>query len=301
MSGAIVITRAGPLASVQDEGRFGQLEHGVTASGPMDRRGFRLAGAMLGVAGAAGIEITAAGIRLRLDGGSCRVGLAGGAFGARHNGVAADWPGVLRLDDGDVLEITPGLAGNYGYLRFDHELLVPMVLGSQATNSRVGLGGLDGRAMQAGERLGLGRKADVRVVGPADLSSEGPIRVIWGIHAELFSAAVRNRFAEETLVVSGRMDRMGVVLDDRAGIFAGVSSLSLVSDPIVAGDIQILGNGTPTVLMRDHQPTGGYPRIATVISADLDRLAQMRPGTELRFLPVTVEHAHIIARAGGGA
>ena len=79
---------------------------------------------------------------------------------------------------------------------------------------------------------------------------------------------------------------MGVKLEDAAGIFQDQRRLSLVSDAIVPGDIQILGDGTPIVLMRDHQPTGGYPRIATIVSADLDRFAQMRPGTAVIFRPV---------------
>ena len=111
----------------------------------------------------------------------------------------------------------------------------------------------------------------------------------------------RNRSARAlspgTLKVSTKLDRMGVRLEDPSGIFAASRALSLVSDAIVPGDIQILGDGTPIILMRDHQPTGGYPRIATVITADLDRLAQMRPGSELRFLPVTVAHAHTLAGA----
>jgi allophanate hydrolase len=96
------------------------------------------------------------------------------------------------------------------------------------------------------------------------------------------------------------MDRMGVRLDDIEGVFADVAGLSLVSDAIVPGDIQILGDGTPVVLMRDHQPTGGYPRIATIISADLDRFAQMRPGTRVTFESVTLAHAQNL-RTGGGA
>jgi multidrug efflux system membrane fusion protein len=85
--------------------------------------------------------------------------------------------------------------------------------------------------------------------------------------------------------------RMGVRLVDPGAVFSELKQLSLVSDAIVPGDIQILGDGTPIVLMRDHQPTGGYPRIATIVSADLDRFAQMRPGTEIRFRPVALEHA----------
>ena len=93
------------------------------------------------------------------------------------------------------------------------------------------------------------------------------------------------------------MDRMGVRLADDGKVFAGASILSLVSDPILAGDIQILGDGTPIVLMRDHQPTGGYPRIGTVISADLDRFSQMRAGEAVAFEPVSVEHAQRLLRS----
>ena len=91
---------------------------------------------------------------------------------------------------------------------------------------------------------------------------------------------------ETSFRVTTGLDRMGVRLEDPAGLFREQRRLSLVSDAIVPGDIQILGDGTPIVLMRDHQPTGGYPRIATIVSADLDRFAQMRPGTELVFRPV---------------
>jgi allophanate hydrolase subunit 2 len=121
--------------------------------------------------------------------------------------------------------------------------------------------------------------------------SSGPIRVIWGLHADGFARQVRQRFVEEPFAVSARMDRMGMRLDDRGGVFREVRVLSLVSDAIVPGDIQVLGDGTPIVLMRDHQPTGGYPRIATVVSVDIDRFAQLRPGSEVRFEPVTLAHA----------
>ena len=90
---------------------------------------------------------------------------------------------------------------------------------------------------------------------------------------------------------------MGVRLTDSERVFADATILSLASDAIVPGDIQILGDGTPIVLMRDHQPTGGYPRIATVVSADLDRFAQLRPGTAVAFASVTVEHAHALLRS----
>jgi 5-oxoprolinase (ATP-hydrolysing) subunit C len=117
------------------------------------------------------------------------------------------------------------------------------------------------------------------------------------MHADLFDAELRRQFLSATFTVSRQLDRMGVRLDDPEGVFGSAANLSLASDAIVEGDIQILGDGTPIVLMRDHQPTGGYPRIGTIISADFDRFAQFRPGSPVAFKPVTVEHAHQLLRS----
>lgn len=297
MSAVLTVTRAGPLATIQDMGRFGMLRHGISQSGPMDAGAFRRSGAQVG-AGLGGIEITTAGIALRLESGSCRVGFDGGDFEVRHNGLLLQWPGFASLVPDDTLAITPGRWGNYGYLRFDGTLDVPEVLGSMATNSRARLGGVDGRALRAGDRLQVvGRGSGSPQTMPAPALGDGPIRVTWGLHADVLPLALRQRFVASNFVVSSRLDRMGVRLEDESGVFAGATILSLVSDAIVPGDIQILGDGTPIVLMRDHQPTGGYPRIATVITADLDRFAQMRPGTPVAFEPVSVEHAQALLRS----
>ena len=297
MSAILSIARAGPLATVQDDGRFGMLRHGISASGPMDRRGFAEAGALAG-GGRGGIEITMAGIELRVQSGRCLVGLAGGHFVAKLNGKTHDWSSVARLKAGDELAVTPGAWGNYGYLRFDADLAIAPVMGSIATSSRARLGGLAGRMLQVGDVLELTGKAgtSARVAGsPAPAAV--PIRIIWGLHADLFDAAMRERFLTSEFAISRHLDRMGVRLEDAAGVFSGATILSLASDAIVLGDIQILGDGTPIVLMADHQPTGGYPRIGTIITADLDRFAQLRPGTPVAFEPVTVEHAHKLLRS----
>jgi 5-oxoprolinase (ATP-hydrolysing) subunit C len=175
------------------------------------------------------------------------------------------------------------------------------VMGSIATSSRARLGGLDGRVLRAGDVIELTVRAGAAAPATAEqpLVLDGPVRVIWGLHADMFPAALRQGFLASTFRISSRLDRMGVRLEDGEGVFAEAGSLSLVSDAIVAGDIQILGDGTPIVLMRDHQPTGGYPRIATVISADLDRFAQLRPGSPVAFVPVTVEHAQALLRGRG--
>jgi biotin-dependent carboxylase-like uncharacterized protein len=290
---AIRIERAGPLCSIQDRGRFGMLRHGVSASGPMDAGAFRLAGTLAASGAGSGIEFTTAGLAFAVEAGTVRAGCAGGDFELRVNGHPRAWPAALGLNAGDRVAISPGSAGNYGYVRFDGEVEVPVVMGSRATNLAVGLGGLEGRALRAGDRVGLLEPAPLDEVEPeaANGAEEGPIRMVWGLHADLFLPAVRARFLSSGFRVSGRLDRMGTRLEDRRGVFAGVQRLSLVSDAIVPGDIQILGDGTPIVLQRDHQPTGGYPRIATVIGADFDRFAQLRPGNEVRFVPVSVARA----------
>lgn len=300
MSAVLAIMRAAPLTSIQDHGRLGMLRHGISASGPMDGAGFELAG-VLGGGGGGGIEFTTAGLEIRLASGQCRVGFAGGDFVARLNGTRIDWPGSTAMGEGDVLAITPGPWGNYGYARFDADIDVPLVLGSRATSSRARLGGIDGRSLRVGDVVALtatrgGRPA--ATFARRDPQS-GPIRVTWGLHADLFPSALRQRFVGGGFVISSSLDRMGVRLADPEAVFADTAILSLASDAIVPGDIQILGDGTPIVLMRDHQPTGGYPRIATVISADLDRFAQLRPGTSVAFQPVTVEHAHALLRSRG--
>lgn len=297
MSAILSITRAGPLATVQDDGRFGMLRHGISASGPMDRKAFGEAGTLAG-AGQGGIEITMAGIELKVQSGRCLVGLAGGDFTAKRNGKTLDWPGVARLKAGDVLSVTPGRWGNYGYLRFNANLAIAQVMGSIATSSRARLGGLAGRALQVGDVIELTGKAESEPETMVPTAPQtGPIRIIWGLHADLFDARVRERFLASEFAISRHLDRMGVRLDDAAGVFAGATILSLASDAIVLGDIQILGDGTPIVLMADHQPTGGYPRIGTIVTADLNRFAQLRPGTPVAFEPVTVEHAHQLLRS----
>lgn len=295
MSAIIRITRAGPLTSIQDEGRFGMLRHGISASGPMDRASYDAAGQRAG-AGAGGLEFTMAGVELKLTSGQCRVGFAGGHFLARHNGQVVEWDSAVTLAAGDIFAVTPGSTGNYGYLRFDGDIVANPMMGSIATSTRVGLGGLDGRALQVGDVIEIsGSGTSPEKPSPLE-PAQGPIRVIWGLHADLFTQALRQRFVEAEFTISSRMDRMGVRLEDSNKVFAEASILSLVSDAIVPGDIQILGDGTPIVLMRDHQPTGGYPRIATVITADLDRFAQLRPGTAVAFTSITVEHAQALLR-----
>ncbi|NGP17557.1 5-oxoprolinase subunit C family protein [Devosia aurantiaca] len=296
MTTLLQIERAGPLTTIQDHGRFGLLQHGISASGPMDRGAFDRAGRRAGAADDSGIEFTQT-LDLTVAGEPVRIGWDGGVFRARINGLDVPWPHSTVVSKGDCLSIIPGPSGVYGYLRFGKMLELPSVLGSRATSSRSRLGGLGGRMLQAGNELTLIGEGLPPQHITDDPGTDGPIRFIWGVHSEHFSRDVRQHFATATFRVSAAMDRMSVRLIDAENVFKGASILSLVSEPVMPGDIQILGDGTPIVLMRDHQPTGGYPRIGTVISADLDRFAQLRSGSSVAFAPVTVEHAHQLLRS----
>ena len=301
------ILQAAPLTSIQDQGRFGCLVHGVSASGPMDRTAYDDAGDMLRdagkIPGQGALEFAAGRLEIAVREGEITMAASGGNFSLSINSRPVPWNDVAALARGDRFAITPGPAGNYGILRFDKEMDIRPVLGSLSTNTKAGLGGLHGRTLRNGDKVLLLPIANTEQAEKSKQDTShrlrnaaGPLRVIWGLHAPLFPLRQRNAFLKATFRISRFLDRMGVQLEDSAGIFADTRSLSLVSDPVVAGDIQILGNGTPVVLMRDHQPTGGYPRIATIISPDLDRFAQMRPGSDVQFRPVTVAHAHAILK-----
>lgn len=299
MSASLLLTRVGPLTSIQDSGRTGALHHGITASGPMDRLGWCNAGCLTEGLSETCIEFTTAGLDFVVENEKITAGFAGGDFSISVNGRAQPWPTVLHLEVGDMVCIKPGKSGNYGYARFNANLDVPKFLGSRSTNTVVKLGGLLGRALEVGDRLELIKDTRISTDRPRQIQSlqnTTDIRVIWGIHADLFSADVREKFVNSVFTISPQMNRMGVKILDDGDVFASAKILSLVSDSVVAGDIQILGDSTPIVLMRDHQPTGGYPRIATVISADINRFAQMRPGSKFSFRIVSLERAQKLAR-----
>jgi biotin-dependent carboxylase-like uncharacterized protein len=292
------IERAGALATIQDEGRFGALVHGVGASGPMDRSAFLRAGRHIGASGSAGVEVSVLGITAVVEEGSIAIGWDGGAFSVMVNDLSLDWPGSALLKTGDRLTVAGGPAGNYGYLRFGGELNLPPVMGSRSTSLRVGLGGLEGRSLQGGDRIEIAG-SEMFASAPVEPRAvdEGPIRFIWGLHAEIFSASIRDKFVTSSFRISSQMDRMGVRLRDEARVFEQSRNLLLISEPVVVGDIQILGDGTPIVLGRDHQTTGGYPRIGTVITADLDRFFQLRPNSEITLSPVGLDHAQALLRS----
>ncbi|MCF4098337.1 biotin-dependent carboxyltransferase family protein [Maritalea mediterranea] len=296
----LTLQRVSPHSTVQDAGRTNGLQYGLSASGPMDRPAFDQCLTLLGEAAATGLEFTFLGLSFTYEGPAMAMAGAGGEFLLSINGAAQNWPVKTELHDGDKVDIQTGPNGMYGYVRFAADIDVPLLLGSKSTNLAAQIGGLSGRALAIGDEISLKQGAVLTAaqhVKDPPLQEPDPVvtlRVLPGLHADLLGPNIWHNLFEHEFQISASTDRMGVRLVDAHDRFASMEKLNLISDAVVPGDVQILGDGTPVILMRDHQPTGGYPRIATLIDKDLDRAAQLRPNTRIKFQSISLEKAHYL-------
>ncbi|MGQ0663324.1 MAG: biotin-dependent carboxyltransferase family protein [Pseudomonadota bacterium] len=295
MAAVLKLVLASPFATLQDLGRIGYQRYGVSGSGAMDKVSMRAANLLVGnPPGEAAVEFTLTGGEYALEGGACRLAVAGGEFAIAIDGRPAACYRSLTLASGQRLRIGAAADALRGYIAVAGGFAVAPELGSLSTHVRSAIGGLGGRALVAGDALPLAQ--DRAPDGPdmtlerAALPGRGlPIRVVLGPQDDYFSPAAIRAFLEGEYVITAEADRMGYRLDGPKIPHLGDDNI--ISDGIVAGSIQVPGNGLPIVLMADCQTTGGYPKIATVISADLPTLAQSRPGARLRFAAVTLAEA----------
>ncbi|MET0742745.1 MAG: biotin-dependent carboxyltransferase family protein, partial [Microvirga sp.] len=198
--------------------------------------------------------------------------------------------------EGQTVKVGHARGGAFSYLAVAGGVAVPAQLGSLSLHLRSKIGGLDGRPLGPGDRLPVRPPPEGPLFHhPGGLPTEaGPFRVMLGPQDDFFSPDGLRAFLEEEFRVSPLADRMGYQL---AGPVIGhAKGFNIVSDGIVTGHVQVPGSGQPIVLMRDRQTTGGYPKIATLISADLDRFAQLQPGATLRFRAVERDEAIAAAR-----
>ena len=294
------VLACGPATSVQDGGRAGWQRYGLSASGPMDPLAFAAANVLLGnPPGTAAIELGPGGGRFRAEGGALRLALTGAVSAASVEGAAMAWHRSFVLREGETLRIAPPREGVFATLGIGGGLDLPSAMGSLALHRRAALGGLDGRPLREGDALPVAGEApsgesDLRL-DPVPLERDRPVRVVLGPQADRFTEAGLATLLDAEFRVSGRADRMGYQLDGPA-VAHGEGGFNIVSDGTVPGSIQVPGEGRPIVLMADRQTTGGYPKIATVISADLRRIAQRRPGDRVRFEAVEVATAVRLAR-----
>lgn len=283
---------AGPHVSIQDAGRPGFMRFGVPASGPMDRASFAAANAALGnPPGSPAVEISMGGLVLECLSGTVTFAVAGGGFVVEHGGRRAGSWTVATLRAGERLAIRPGHWGSWTYLAFAGRLDAQGWLGSFSTHALSGLGG--GR-VASGQRLTvtdaeLREEREGAIPCPVTARPRQELHVVPGPQDGFFAAGTFAAFLAGPYRLTDAYDRMGVRLQGPA--LPLNASLDMPSGPIVRGSVQVAGDGVATVLLADHQTTGGYPRIATVIDTDLDAFVQLRPRDMIAFRPVTPEHA----------
>ena len=299
MTARLTVAFAGPHVTVQDGGRPGLARFGVPRSGAMDRLALAAANLAVGKAPeAAAIEVSLGGLQLDCVDGPVSFAVAGGGFIVEHGGHKGGSWQVTTLQPGERLVIRRGPWGAWCYLAFAGGLVTKPWLGSAATHSQSGFGG--GR-VATGDELSVEAP---RLVATQALPCPAFARPLTQIAATL---GPQDRFFAPDQIaalegaiwrLSGAYDRMGVRLT--GPLLPPDAPLDMPSEPVARGSVQVAGDGVATVLLADHQTTGGYPKLATVLDADLDRFAQLRPGDAFRFRLLAADEALSHARMIGG-
>lgn len=299
MSTAVLqVRRAGPLVTIQDGGRPGHMRYGVPTSGPMDRFAHAAANVTLGQpATDTAIEVSLGGLSITCTSAAVTISICGGDFTVDHVGERCTSWTVRTLLPGDTLDISAGTWGSWCYLAVAGDLSARRWLGSTSTHARSDLGG------------GFVRTGSELVIDSAHVSEahEGPVeppavarpaqalRVVLGPQTEFFNPDATGILLGNTYALTAAYDRMGVRL---SGPQLSIDdALAIPSTPLVRGSLQVTGDGAPTLLLADHQTTGGYPKIATVIADDANRASQLRAGDTVRFIEVDPVAAIRAARA----
>ncbi len=284
----LAVLACGPSTSVQDAGRFGLQRFGVSPAGAMDPVALAAANVLVGnAASTAGIEFCMLGGAFAVEGGPAHVAVVGASLTV--NDVSMPPLASVLVGQGDRLTVGVVRGGVYAYLAVDGGFLLPSEMGSLSVHRRSGIGG---RPLAAGDRLdtvALAGQPVLKALPEVPVAETGPIRIIPGPQDDHFTREAMETFLSEPYAVSPRVDRMGTRLAGPP--LAHAKGFNIVSDGIVTGHVQVPGDGQPIVLMRDRQTTGGYPKIAALITADLPRFAQLPPASVVRFRAVSREEA----------
>jgi len=286
----LAVLDPGLSSTIQDAGRFGYRRFGVSTSGTADNLSMAIANRLVGNAdGEATVEMTLSGGSYRVEAQHCRVAVAGADMTLSVNGEEVPSFSALDLKEDDELRIGSARTGLRAYLAVAGGFAIPPALDSRSTHARSGLGGLAGCALASGDELPLNCEHEP-TSPPLELPRDhwpdfgGPIRVILGPQADAFTKKGISAFIEGPYTVSNKSDRMGCQLE--GPVIEHRDGFNIISDGVIAGSIQVPGHGRPLLLLADCQTTGGYPKIATVVSADLFKAGQRRPGEEVRFVAV---------------
>ncbi len=279
------VVDSGLLTTVQDLGRPGFGAEGVAASGAADAVSLAVANGLAGNApGAPALEMTLLGGTFRFDAGGF-VGIAGSDFGATIDGRPAPPWRAYEVAPGGIVRFGATREGARGYLGIHGGIAVPPFLGSASTHLPSGLGGFGGRALRRGDRLEIGGSPaggiETDPVRIRRIVFRSTLRVVGGPQEGWFTAAARRAFFEGEFVVGESSDRTGVRLVGPS--LAIEPARSLATEGVLPGQVQVTPDGRAIILGVDGPTTGGYPKIAAVIAADLPALGQLRPRDRVRF------------------
>ena len=290
MTRALKIISAGPGVTVQDLGRPGYLAQGLSRGGAADRIAIYEGAALLGQSPTfAALEMAGMGVEFEATE-EMRIALTGAPMRASCDGERLVWNATHTLPKGTRLSIGATEQGTYGYLHVGGGLDTETFLGSKSTHLSARLG----RPLASGETLNVGEDTQTDsgwTLNTDNRFSGGKVRIVPSLQTDMFAKDDIARFQATAFRRDTRGNRMGVRLTQDGHGFQSRAGLSVLSEVIVPGDIQVTGDGSPFVLLSECQTTGGYPRIGSVLPSDLPRVAQARPGTNLSFHFVTLEEA----------
>jgi len=298
----VIVARSGFLTSVQDVGRTGFREFGVSAGGALDPFALRVANLLVGNdEAAAGLEITFGGLQLHFQEERI-VAWCGGEFDVHVGSTALPVGHAALVPAGDELKFGRSEIGCRAWLTISGGINVPIVLSSRSTDLRANFGGFNGRPLRDGDVLPLVQKPQSTPAAtgisswtaPHDWVSpakhEPTLRFVRGVDWNRFSASTLQHFMNELFAVSSDSDRMGVRIDGPE--LKREDNVDLISEAVAPGTIQVPPSGKPILLLGDCQTIGGYPKIAHVITVDLGIAAQLRAGDRVRFSEVSLADAH---------
>jgi KipI family sensor histidine kinase inhibitor len=299
----ITVVRPGMLTTVQDLGRWGHQDRGVPVAGPMDAVSHRVANVAVGNAPeAATLELTLLGPEIRFDA-PATFAVAGADLAPTLDGAAVSLALPVQARTGATLRFGARRSGVRAYLALDGGVDVPPVLGSRATHVLSRVGGVNGRPVAAGDRLPLADRSAVprNQKRPAlDPLPDGGarLRVLPGPQDDFFAPAAYDVLQRGRYTISSHSDRMAYRLTGPA--IARATDREMISDATFIGAVQVPPSGEPILLMADRQTSGGYPQIATVITADLSLAGQLAPGDWIEFAVCTRREAlsALIAQEG---
>ncbi len=298
----VIVHKAGLLTTVQDRGRYGYQRFGMPVSGAMDVFSLELANLLVGNdTGDACLEATISGPELEFTGATW-IAITGADMDPHLNGQGIPMNTAVNVRPGDRLGFRGLRSGCRAYIAFAGGIAVPPVMGSRSTYLRAGIGGFNGRAPMPGDELPLGEplgKPRLKKIPESlipEYKHEQTIRIISGPEAHYFEIAGLRSFLSTEYTVTAKSDRMGYRLSGEP-IKHREGMTNIISAGISPGTVQVPGDGQPIILMADRQTSGGYARIASVITVDLTLLAQMRPGGIIRFKETTLDTASQLINA----